>query len=303
MTLLELLPAVGSGSLVGFTLGLVGGGGSILATPLLLYVVGVANPHVAIGTSALAVSVNAFANLASHAHKGHVRWRCAAVFAAVGTLGTILGSSLGLVVDGRHLLFLFGLVMVAVGLLMLLPRTAPHGGPRPVDRRMCIATAALALATGAASGFFGIGGGFLIVPALIFATGMPVINAVGPRCSPSAPSGWRPRSTMPAKAWSTGRSPPSSLPAASSAVSSACCSQPASPPTRPRSTASSQRWCSPSPPTSSRAIFRVDEGCEAKQSPLHFPIDCDSAYPYIRACPKSHVPVGVRRSLEWRGNR
>ena len=122
MTLLEVLPAVGSGSLVGFTLGLVGGGGSILATPLLLYVVGVANPHVAIGTSALAVSVNAFANLASHAHKGHVRWRCAAVFAAVGTLGTILGSSLGLVVDGRHLLFLFGLVMVVVGLLMLLPR-------------------------------------------------------------------------------------------------------------------------------------------------------------------------------------
>lgn len=179
MTLLELLPAIGSGSLVGFTLGLVGGGGSILATPLLLYVVGVANPHVAIGTSALAVSVNAFANLASHAHKGHVRWRCAAVFAAVGTLGTILGSSLGLVVDGRHLLFLFGLVMVAVGLLMLLPRTAPHGGPRPVDRRMCIVTAALALATGAASGFFGIGGGFLIVPALIFATGMPVINAIG----------------------------------------------------------------------------------------------------------------------------
>jgi len=179
VTLLELLPAVGSGSLVGFTLGLVGGGGSILATPLLLYVVGVANPHVAIGTSALAVSVNAFANLASHAHKGHVRWRCAAVFAAVGTLGTILGSSLGLVVDGRNLLFLFGLVMVAVGLLMLLPRAAPHGGPRPVDRRMCIVTAALALATGAASGFFGIGGGFLIVPALIFATGMPVINAVG----------------------------------------------------------------------------------------------------------------------------
>ncbi|MCX7303244.1 MAG: sulfite exporter TauE/SafE family protein [Hyphomicrobiales bacterium] len=179
MTLAEFLPAVGSGSLVGFTLGLVGGGGSILATPLLLYVVGVASPHVAIGTGALAVSVNAYANLASHARKGHVWWRCAAVFAAIGTLGTILGSSLGLVVDGRHLLLLFGLVMVAVGLLMLRPRAAPHGGSRPVDRRMCIVTAALALATGAASGFFGIGGGFLIVPALIFATGMPVINAVG----------------------------------------------------------------------------------------------------------------------------
>ena len=58
-----ILEAIGSGSLVGFTLGLIGGGGSILATPLLLYVVGVSSPHVAIGTGALAVSVNAYANL------------------------------------------------------------------------------------------------------------------------------------------------------------------------------------------------------------------------------------------------
>lgn len=54
--------AIGSGGIVGFMLGLLGGGGSILATPLLLYVVGVSQPHVAIGTGALAVSVNAFAN-------------------------------------------------------------------------------------------------------------------------------------------------------------------------------------------------------------------------------------------------
>jgi len=67
-----LVPALASGGLVGFSLGLVGGGGSILATPLLLYVVGVASPHVAIGTGALAVSVNAYANLANHARKGHV---------------------------------------------------------------------------------------------------------------------------------------------------------------------------------------------------------------------------------------
>jgi len=59
--------ALGAGALIGFTLGLIGGGGSILATPLLLYVVGVANPHVAIGTGALAVSVNAYINLIVHA--------------------------------------------------------------------------------------------------------------------------------------------------------------------------------------------------------------------------------------------
>ena len=174
-----LVPALASGGLVGFSLGLVGGGGSILATPLLLYVVGVASPHVAIGTSALAVSINAYANLLAHARKGHVRWLCAAVFAVVGTLGALLGSSLGLVVDGTRLLLLFGALMVVVGLLMLRPRGVGRGEERPVDRRTCALTAAAALATGMASGFFGIGGGFLIVPALVFATGIPMINAIG----------------------------------------------------------------------------------------------------------------------------
>jgi uncharacterized membrane protein YfcA len=173
------LPAVGSGGLVGFTLGLLGGGGSILATPLLLYVVGVTSPHVAIGTSALAVSISAYANLVAYARKGHVWWRCALVFALVGTLGALLGSALGLLMDGQRLLLLFGLVMVVVGVLMLRPRRAGTSGARRVDLRMCLITGAMAVLAGAASGFFGIGGGFLIVPALIFATGMPTIAAIG----------------------------------------------------------------------------------------------------------------------------
>ena len=65
--MLHALLSIGSGSLVGFTLGLVGGGGSILAVPLLVYVVGVNSPHVAIGTSALAVAVSAATNLVGHA--------------------------------------------------------------------------------------------------------------------------------------------------------------------------------------------------------------------------------------------
>jgi uncharacterized membrane protein YfcA len=71
--------AAGSGSLVGFTLGLVGGGGSILAVPLLVYVVGVASPHVAIGTSAIAVAASAAANLLGHAKARTVKWSCALV--------------------------------------------------------------------------------------------------------------------------------------------------------------------------------------------------------------------------------
>lgn len=74
-----------SGILVGFVLGLVGGGGSILAVPLLLYLVGVKNPHVAIGTSAFAVAANAAIGLWNYARAGTVNWRCGFIYAAAGS--------------------------------------------------------------------------------------------------------------------------------------------------------------------------------------------------------------------------
>jgi hypothetical protein len=174
-----MLEAVGAGGLVGFTLGLVGGGGSILATPLLLYVVGVRDPHVAIGTSALAVAVNAYANLLGHALKGNVRWTCASVFAGVGVLGSLLGSGVGKSINGQSLLFLFGLLMLVIAALMFRRKNSLARPERPADRRTCLKTAGIALLAGFASGFFGIGGGFLIVPALLAATGMPMIKAIG----------------------------------------------------------------------------------------------------------------------------
>ena len=84
---IQYLLGAGSGGLVGFTLGLVGGGGSILAVPLIVYLVGVPQPHIAIGTSALAVAVNAGANLVPHARAGTIKWRCAGMFAAAGVAG------------------------------------------------------------------------------------------------------------------------------------------------------------------------------------------------------------------------
>jgi uncharacterized membrane protein YfcA len=84
-----------SGSLVGFALGLVGGGGSILAVPLMVYLVGVPSAHVAIGTSSLAVAASAAFNLMIHARTGMVKWGCAAVLAAAGVAGAALGSVLG----------------------------------------------------------------------------------------------------------------------------------------------------------------------------------------------------------------
>jgi uncharacterized membrane protein YfcA len=80
-----------SGGLVGFVLGLVGGGGSILAVPLMVYLVGVPSPHVAIGTSALAVAANAAAGLANHARAHHVKWRCGGMYAAAGVAGAFAG--------------------------------------------------------------------------------------------------------------------------------------------------------------------------------------------------------------------
>lgn len=168
-----------SGILVGFTLGLVGGGGSILAVPLMVYLVGVKSPHVAIGTSALAVAANAALGLANHARAGNVRWSCGLMYAAAGVLGAFAGSTAGKAVDGQSLLFLFAIVMILVGALML--RRRNHvGNPAAVCARAnAPKVLGYGLGSGAFSGFFGIGGGFLIVPGLIAATDMAMINAVG----------------------------------------------------------------------------------------------------------------------------
>ncbi len=169
---------VASGSLVGFSLGLIGGGGSILAVPLILYVVGVKNPHVAIGTSAVAVAASAAVNLANHAWQGTVKWNCALVFAFAGVIGAFGGSSLGKIVDGHKLILLFALLMIAIGIVMLRSRSDIGNPAVKLSRGNFPALLALGFASGALSGFFGIGGGFLIVPGLMFATGMPISNAV-----------------------------------------------------------------------------------------------------------------------------
>jgi uncharacterized membrane protein YfcA len=171
--------AIGSGVIVGFTLGLVGGGGSILAVPLLLYVVGMPDPHQAIGTSALAVAVNAFANLVPHARARHVRWQPALIFAACGLVGAFAGSSIGKVVDGHRLLVLFALLMLVIAVMMLRGRKATGDGPIVERRLNPWRLGVIGLATGMLSGFYGIGGGFLVVPGLILGTGMPTIAAIG----------------------------------------------------------------------------------------------------------------------------
>lgn len=175
--------ALVAGGAIGLVLGLVGGGGSIIAVPLLVYAVGVGSPHAAIGTAAVAVALNALAGLAGHARAGTVKWPCALTFSLAGVAGASLGAALGKAMDGQRLLALFGAMMVVVGLAMLRPRRSPENP----DVRLSRTTAGsllprlipAGLGVGLLAGFFGIGGGFLIVPALIMATGMPLRIAVG----------------------------------------------------------------------------------------------------------------------------
>jgi len=166
-----------SGALVGLLLTLFGGGGSVLATPLLIYAVGVKDPHVAIGTSAAAVAVNAVMGLASQARAGRVKWPCAIVFGAAGLAGALTGAHLAKQIDGARLLAWFAAAMAAIGLSMLRrPRSAGDPGVH-ITPALALKLAPAGLATGLAAGFFGIGGGFLIVPGLMAATGMTLAHA------------------------------------------------------------------------------------------------------------------------------
>ena len=183
MTLAQILLALASGGLIGIVLGLVGGGGSILAVPLLVYVVGVESAHAAIGPAAVAVAMNGLVGLSGHARAGRVKWRCAGVFAVSGVVGAAIGAEVGKAIDGQRLLMLFGLLMIGVGLSMFRKRRTIDAP----DVRLTRESAAIllprlvpiGLGVGLAAGFFGIGGGFLIVPGLIAATAMPLSIAVG----------------------------------------------------------------------------------------------------------------------------
>jgi uncharacterized protein len=171
-----------SGGLVGLSLGLIGGGGSILAVPLMAYVVGLP-PHTAIGTSAVAVAASALANLGGHARARTVKWPCAIAFAVSGVVGATIGAQIGKRIDGQVLLAAFGLLMIVIAGLLLRPRRVGHDPHVSLTRasapRLLPPLAGTGLAVGALSGFFGIGGGFLIVPGLISATAMPLLNAIG----------------------------------------------------------------------------------------------------------------------------
>ena len=178
-----LILVVALSVLVGLSLGLLGGGGSILVVPLLTYLGGM-EPREAIASSLFVVGVTSLVSLLQHARAGRVRWRTGLLFGAAGMVGAFAGGLLGGHIPGPVLMVAFALMMVATAAAMLRPRRVPAATPgpsvsgaagtHPVWRILLDG-----LVVGAATGLVGAGGGFLVVPALVLLAGLTMSAAVG----------------------------------------------------------------------------------------------------------------------------
>jgi uncharacterized membrane protein YfcA len=175
-TLLSLL----FGALIGLTLGMVGGGGSILTVPILVYAIG--QPVRQATTTALAiVGLNALVGMVGHARAHRVDLRTGIAFGLTGIGGAVVGSWFNARVPGRVLLIAFAVIMLVAAVAMLRRRSPASEDEATVDANGIAWGKVLASGTaiGLMTGFFGVGGGFVIVPALVLVLGLPMRTAVG----------------------------------------------------------------------------------------------------------------------------
>jgi len=164
------------GALIGLSLGLLGGGGSILMVPALVYLLG-QDPHTAVTSSLVIVGLNALAGAVMHRRAGDVRLGSALLFGSVGLGTAFAGARLSALLPSAVLLVLFALLMLAVATLMLRSRREDAAqDDAPVIWWQLLAAGA---AVGFLTGFLGVGGGFLIVPALVLVLRLPMREAVG----------------------------------------------------------------------------------------------------------------------------
>lgn len=170
--------AIGLAVLVGISLGLLGGGGSILTVPLLAYVAGMDAKH-AIATSLLVVGTTSAVGAVSHARAGRVQWRTALLFGATAMAGAYAGGQLAKFIPGTVLLVGFAVMMVATAIAMLRGRKATMGDEHQARHLPFAKIAAVGLGVGMVTGLIGAGGGFLLVPALVLLGGLPMPLAVG----------------------------------------------------------------------------------------------------------------------------
>jgi len=164
-------------ALIGVSLGLLGGGGSILAVPVLVYVARVPAAD-AVGMSLAVVGATSLFAGFLHGRRGNVDGRLAAVFSALGVGGSFVGARLTRGLRPELLLVLFAAVMLVAGGLMLRKRPPAPRADEP-HRPAALAVVPVALSVGLLTGFLGVGGGFLIVPALVLFGGLPMKLAVG----------------------------------------------------------------------------------------------------------------------------
>lgn len=176
-----LITAVVLSILIGISLGLLGGGGSILTVPILVYALGVEEKS-AIASSLLIVAVTSAAAAVQHWRAGNVRWPIALVFSAAGMAGAFAGGRVAAYIPGWALIALFGVVMLATGAAMWRKGAAkaPDEAAHAAGGKLPIAKIALeGVVVGIVTGLVGAGGGFLVVPALALLGGLPMHQAVG----------------------------------------------------------------------------------------------------------------------------
>lgn len=168
------------GALVGLSLGLLGGGGSILTVPIFVYVMGF-DPKESIAMSLAVVGAVSLFGAVGHWRAGNVNLRVALVFGAVAMAGTYLGARLAVFFSGAVQLILFAAVMLLAAWFMFRPAKVRAEAPAPAGLAgMPLALiAAEGLAVGVLTGLVGVGGGFLIVPALVLLGKVPMKQAVG----------------------------------------------------------------------------------------------------------------------------
>ncbi|WP_299039668.1 sulfite exporter TauE/SafE family protein [uncultured Pseudokineococcus sp.] len=180
---MSLLLAALLGVVIGLVLGATGAGGSVLAVPALVYVLG-EGPQEATTASLVIVGVTSVVSAANHARTGHVRWLAGLAFAVVGVLTSIAGTRLNHAVHPDVLLAAFAVLMLVSATTMLLRSRRPADpatGPRRPPRRTAVMVRVVlaGLGVGFLTGFLGVGGGFVVVPALVLALGFTMPVAVG----------------------------------------------------------------------------------------------------------------------------
>lgn len=163
--------------LIGVSLGLLGGGGSILTVPLLLYVYGV-EAKAAIAMSLLVVGTTSLAALVPHARAGRVRWKIGAIFGAASMLGAYGAGRIARLIPSSALLLAFGAMMLVTAVAMMRPKRQSNGDshePKSLPLHWILLEG---LGVGAVTGLVGAGGGFLVVPALALLAGLAMPEAV-----------------------------------------------------------------------------------------------------------------------------